>query len=126
MGCLSDSPEGIDVVGSSKADWGGAIALGHRGLMMLPWLSTGGEPIVYSHAAPYVALLAAGGAVVTLVGIVLTILAKRDVDRVSSSNIPIPDHDPATASESITIPPSPPEKKGLSDRMIFTVVVVVQ
>ena len=74
---MSDSNEGREGFGSGKADWGGVTAFVHRGLMMLPWLSTGGEPIVNSHAAPHVALLAAGGAVVLLVGIALTILAKE-------------------------------------------------
>jgi len=83
---LSDSTEGTEAFASSKADWGGVVGIFLGGMMMMPWLFMDGEPVVSSHAAPYVALLAAGGAVVTLVGIALTILANRDVDRMNSGS----------------------------------------
>ncbi len=77
---MSDSTQETGVVGSSKKDWGGVVGIWIGGTMMLPWLVMDGEPVVSPQAVPYVELLAAGGAVVLLVGIVLTILAKRGID----------------------------------------------
>ena len=48
-------------------------------MMMMPWLFMDGEPVVSAQAVPYVEFLATSGGVLLIVGIVLTVLAKRDV-----------------------------------------------